>query len=56
LSELEDARDTGQAEATTSSSRGQGQVHGQGAGEDNSESDRLVGAKGLDNPGSKGSH
>jgi hypothetical protein len=41
-----------------SSSHGQGQVEvrGQGAGEDNSESDRLVGAKGLDNPGSKGSH
>jgi hypothetical protein len=60
LSELEDAGDTRQAEATTSSSHGQGQVHGevhgQGAGEDNSESDRLVGAKGLDNPGSKGSH
>src|SRR5713226_2632001 len=60
LSELENAGDTGQAEATTSSSHGQGQVHGevrgQGAGEDNSESDRLVGAKGLDNPGSKGSH
>jgi anti-sigma factor NepR-like protein len=56
LNELEDASDRGQAEATMSSSRGHGQVHTQGAGEDNSESDRLVGAKGLDNPGSKGSH
>src|SRR6266852_6170785 len=52
LSELDDAGDTGQAEAATPSSHGQ--AHGQGVGEDNSESDRLVGAKGLDNPGSKG--
>src|SRR5258707_12723948 len=48
LNELEDASDTGQAAATMSS------AHGQGAGDENSESDRLVGAKGLDNPGSKG--
>jgi hypothetical protein len=56
LNELDDASGTGQAEATTPSCHGRGQVHGQGAGEDNSESDHLVGAKGLDNPGSKGSH
>jgi hypothetical protein len=52
LDELDDAGDT--VQATTSASRGQD--HGQGAGEDDSESDHLVGAKGLDNPGSKGSH
>ena len=56
LNELDDTSGTGQAEATTPSCHGRGQVHGQGAGEDNSESDHLVGAKGLDNPGSKGSH
>jgi hypothetical protein len=50
LNELDSASDRGQAEATKASS------HGQGADEDNSQSDGLVGAKGLDNPGSKGSH
>jgi Anti-sigma factor NepR len=50
LNELDGAGDTEQAEGTTASS------HGQGAGGDNCEPDRLAGAKGLDNPGSKGSH
>jgi hypothetical protein len=50
LNELDGAGDTEQAERTTAS------PHGQGAGGDNCEPDRLVGAKGLDNPGSKGSH
>jgi hypothetical protein len=54
LDELDDAGDTGQVQATTPASHGQD--HGQGAGEDDSESDHLVGAKGLDNPGSKESH
>ena len=50
LNELDGASDRGRAEATRASS------HGQGADEDNSRSDGLMGAKGLDNPGSKGSH
>src|SRR5258707_7492950 len=49
LDELDDASDKGQADATASASHGH--RHGQGAGEDNSESHRLVGAKGLDNLG-----
>jgi hypothetical protein len=56
--ELDDKRDKGRA-ATATSSQGQdhGQHHGQGTVEDDSESDRLVGAKGLeDNPGDEESH
>jgi hypothetical protein len=58
LNELDDKRDKGRA-ATATSSQGQdyGQHHGQGTVEDDSESDCLVGAKGLeDNPGDEGSH
>jgi Anti-sigma factor NepR len=58
LNELDDKRDKGRA-ATATSSQGQdhGQDHRQGTVEEDSESDRLVGAKGLeDNPGDEGSH
>jgi hypothetical protein len=63
LNELDNNSNKGQAEAATSS-HGQGQVdgrvhdqvHDQGGGKVNSEPDRLVRAKGLDNnPGDKGS-
>jgi hypothetical protein len=60
LNELDDVGDRGQGEAKTALSHAQGQareqVHGQGAGEQTAESDHLLGAKGLDNPGNKGSH
>ena len=56
LSELDDNSDGGQAETATSSSHGQGR-HGQCAGKDDSASDRLAGAEGLDdNRSDKGSH
>jgi hypothetical protein len=52
LNELDDAGDTEKAKATTASSH----EHGRGTGEDTRDSARLVGAKGLDSPGGKGSH
>jgi Anti-sigma factor NepR len=57
LNELDDCIGKGQS-AASSHGQGQvdGQVHEQGAGEVNSEPDRLVRTQGLDdNPGDKGS-
>jgi hypothetical protein len=58
LNELDENSDTGQSAAATTA-HGRGRIHGHrpGASEDNSESDRVVGAKDLgNNPGDKGSH